>query len=64
MLVNTKPKINTKLILQHPIQSPESSHNAIFDTGTTKCLKIPNTPLINKNNPPSHLMLKYQMAHY
>ena len=48
MLFKTKLKIKTKLILQHSILSPPSSHNAIVDTGATKYFVMPNTTLINK----------------
>ena len=48
MLVKIQSKINMKIILQHPIQYPPSSHNAIIDTGTTDFFVIPNTPLIKK----------------
>ena len=47
MLDKTKPKIKTKLILKHPIQSPPSSDDSIFNTGTTKICLMKNTPLIN-----------------
>ena len=52
-------KINTKLVLQHPIQSPPYSHNAIVDTGEIKYFLIPNTPLIiiKDKNIPLHVQL-------
>ena len=49
MLVKTQPFKKIKIILQHPIRYPPSSHNAIVDTGATKYFVIPNTPFINKN---------------
>ena len=41
-------KTNNKLVLQHPIQYPPSSHNAIVDTGKTKYFVFPTTPLLSK----------------
>ena len=64
MLVKTQYKINTKLILQHPMLYPPSSHNAIVDTGATKNFVITNTPLIKKIKKISPFMSNYQIAQY
>ena len=57
MLFNTKSKTNNKLILQHPIRSPPSSQNAIFDTGTTKHLVMQTKLLIKNKNKLSPFMV-------
>ena len=36
LLIKTQSKINTKLIFQHPVQNPPSSHNSIVYTGANK----------------------------
>ena len=64
MLVKKESKVNTKLILQHPIRYPQSSHNAIVDTGATKYFVITNTPLIKKRKQLYTLLFNYQMAQY
>ena len=63
-LVKTQSKINNKLILQHPIQYPPSSHSTIVETGATNFFVIPKTPLLNKKKKLSPFMFNYQMAHY
>ena len=61
MLVKTKYKTKTKLILQHPIQYPPYSNNLIVDTSSSKHFAMPKKLLILKKKRILPSLFNYQM---